>query len=59
MTSLNLAYNDFDDSPEAATPLQLSVKDLELMTEIKSRSLTMPVLIIDAMLPGQKLTLQR
>jgi hypothetical protein len=58
-TSLNLAYDDLDDSPEAATPLRLSVKDLELMTEMKSRSLTMPVLILDAMLPGQKLTLQR
>ena len=58
-TSLNLAYNDFDDSPEAATPLCFSTKDLELMKEMKSRSLTMPVLILDAMLPGQKLTLQR
>lgn len=58
-TSLNLAYNDFDDSPEAATPLRLSAMDLDLMKEIKSRSLTMPVLILDAMLPGQKLTLQR
>ena len=48
-----------DDSPEAAKPLQLSIKDLERLADVKSRSVTMPIMIMDAMLPGQKLVFSR
>jgi hypothetical protein len=47
------------DSAEAAEPLPLSTEDLKRLTEMKNRAATMPVVIMDSILPGQKLYFQR
>jgi hypothetical protein len=54
-------YDDdqYMDSAESAKPLSLSVADLQRFTEMKSRTLTIPILIMDAIVPGQRLSFQR
>jgi hypothetical protein len=47
-----------DDSAEAAEPLPLTQEDLHRMSDLKSRNLQMPIMILDAMLPLQTLTFQ-
>jgi hypothetical protein len=47
-----------DDSAEAAEPLPLTQEDLHRLSELKSRNLQMPIMILDAMLPLQTLTFQ-
>jgi hypothetical protein len=47
-----------DDSAEAAEPLPLTQADLHRMSDLKSRNLQMPIMILDAMLPLQTLTFQ-
>jgi hypothetical protein len=47
-----------DDSPEAAEPLPLTQSDLQRLLDLKSRNLQMPIMILDAMLPLQRLTFQ-
>lgn len=54
-------YDDdhYMDSAESAKPLSLSVADIQRFTELKSRTVTMPILIMDAIVPGQRLSFQR
>jgi hypothetical protein len=47
-----------DDSAEAAEPLPLTQEDLHRLSDLKSRSLQMPIMILDSMLPLQTLTFQ-
>ena len=37
----------------------ITVADLQRLTEMKTRSLTMPIVILDALVPGQRLSFQR
>jgi len=45
-----------DDSAEYAETLPLTLEDLSRLTKMKSRHCTMPIMILDAMLPKQKLS---
>jgi len=59
-TALHVLERDIhaDDSAEYATPLQLTTKDLERLKSLQETSTTtMPILILDSLLPGQELTI--
>jgi len=45
-----------DDSADRAEPLPLTAQDLRRLQTLKARHTTMPIMILDAMLPRQKLT---
>lgn len=47
-----------DDRAEHASPLPLTAEDLKRLSQMKSRHCTMPIMILDAMLPRQKLSFQ-
>lgn len=47
--------DDDDDAASAAEPLSLSASDLERLSKLRDRHKTIPIMILDAMLPGQKL----
>mmetsp|Transcript_26715 Transcript_26715/g.58484 ORF Transcript_26715/g.58484 Transcript_26715/m.58484 type:complete len:312 (-) Transcript_26715:308-1243(-) len=53
-TRLNVA-KDIDDSPDAAEFLQLSSSDLSRLAAVRDRRLEMPILILEPLLPGQRL----
>ncbi len=55
----SFAEGDYLDRADAAEPLSLSTKDLERLSELKTRGMTMPIVIMDVILPGQKLHFQR
>jgi len=46
-----------DDSSEYATPLKLTMEDMERFQTLKTSSSTMPILILDSMLPKQELSI--
>jgi hypothetical protein len=48
-----------EDSAASAQPLPYSPKDLERLAELKTREITIPIVILDSILPGQKLYYQR
>ena len=57
----NLAVNSFlhtDDSADFATPLELTASDKERLVAFKSRQKTMPILILDSLLPKQELSFE-
>jgi hypothetical protein len=47
------------DSADAAEPLPLTVDDLRMLTELRSRTLTMPIVLLDSILPGQEIPFAR
>ena len=47
------------DHADAAEPLRLTEEDLRLLTEMKNRQVTMPILLLDCLLPGQNLEFMR
>jgi hypothetical protein len=51
--SSTLLRDSQDDSSEAAVNLSFSASDLARMASIKSRHVTMPLLIMDSIVPGQ------
>jgi hypothetical protein len=55
----SFSEGDYLDRADAAEPLSLSTKDLERLSELKTRAMTMPIVIMDVILPGQKLHFQR
>ena len=55
----NHLQDDYWDRAEAAEPLPLSTQDLDRFSEMSSRGTTMPVVILDCILPGQKIYFQR
>mmetsp|Transcript_20515 Transcript_20515/g.41803 ORF Transcript_20515/g.41803 Transcript_20515/m.41803 type:complete len:138 (+) Transcript_20515:61-474(+) len=57
-TRLNVA-KDIDDSPDAAEFLQLSSSDLSRLAAVRDRRLEMPILILEPLLPGQRLQFGR
>jgi Lon protease-like protein len=50
--------DDLEDSPERATPLSLSAADLARLQSAQARQSVIPIMILDSMLPKQKLTFQ-
>lgn len=59
-TSTVIYYSeDSLDHADAAEPLRLTEEDLRLLTELKSRQVTMPILLLDCLLPGQNLEFMR
>lgn len=56
--SSTLLRDSHDDNSEAAMPLQFSASDLARIASIKSRHVTMPLLIMDAIVPGQTMSFQ-
>lgn len=54
-TARRAFYSSAEDSGDRAEPLPLTADDMKLLTEMKSRHTTIPILILDALLPGQKL----
>ena len=48
-----LRYGNLDDH-ESAEPLQFSAQDLARIAEISTRGTTMPIVILDSVLPGQQ-----
>jgi hypothetical protein len=44
---------------EDAEPLQLSTFDIERLAELRTRGTTMPIVILDSVLPGQKFFFKR
>ena len=58
-TQLKDIEQSYQDSPDAARPLQLSKEDLKRLSEMQNRRLTIPLVILDAVLPGQTLNFQR
>ena len=57
-TKLNVA-KDIDDSPDAAEFLQLSASDLSRLAAVRDRRSEMPILILEPLLPGQRLQFGR
>jgi hypothetical protein len=53
-----LRYSWEEDSA-GAQPLPYSPKDLDRLAELKTREITVPIVILDSILPGQKLHFQR
>lgn len=45
------------DHADAAEPLQLTQEDLRMLTEMRRRQVTIPILLLDCILPGQNLDL--
>jgi hypothetical protein len=54
-----LYYSWEEDSEASAQPLPYSTRDLERLAELKTREITVPIVILDSILPGQKLHFQR
>ena len=55
-----LHYHNFAaDDHENAEPLRMSALDLERFANIKTRGKTMPIVILDSVLPGQKYYFKR
>ena len=48
-----------DSGDEHAAPLPLTASDLARLASVKNRHQTMPLLIMDALVPGQTLTFER
>jgi len=48
-------YKAFDNSDEAAEMLPLSTSDMKRLKEITKRHITIPILIADSILPGQRI----
>ena len=59
LQSSTLLRDTEDDSAEAAMPLPFSAADLQRLALLKSRHVTMPLLIMDALVPGQTMTFER
>jgi len=59
MESSTLLRDCEDDSMGAAAPLPLTASDLQRLTMLKSRHKTMPLMIMEAMVPGQSISFQR
>ena len=57
--SSTLLRDSEDDSADAAMPLPFSASDLQRLALLKSRHVTMPLLIMDALVPGQSMTFER
>eukprot|EP00546_Thalassionema_frauenfeldii_P001545 CAMPEP_0178936270 /NCGR_PEP_ID=MMETSP0786-20121207/25082_1 /TAXON_ID=186022 /ORGANISM="Thalassionema frauenfeldii, Strain CCMP 1798" /LENGTH=267 /DNA_ID=CAMNT_0020614659 /DNA_START=310 /DNA_END=1113 /DNA_ORIENTATION=+ len=49
-----LNYN-WEDSAEAAEPLPLSIEDLKILSEMRTRRVTIPIVLLDSLLPGQEI----
>ena len=47
-----------DDAAENATPLNLSASDMQRFQALKTRQKTMPILVLDSMVPRQELTFE-
>ena len=54
-----LKDSELDDSAHAAAPLPLTASDLQRLTALKSRHKTIPLMIMDAMVPGQTISFER
>ena len=59
LASSTLLRDTEEDSFGSATPLTLTSSDLARLTELKSRHYTIPILIMDSMLPGQSISFER
>lgn len=57
--SSTLLRDSEDDSADAAMPLPFSAADLQRLASLKSRHTTMPLLIMDALVPGQTMVFER
>lgn len=53
-----LKYN-WEDSAEAAEPLPLSIEDLKILSEMRTRRVTIPIVLLDSLLPGQEILFSR
>eukprot|EP00567_Pseudictyota_dubia_P006345 CAMPEP_0197434634 /NCGR_PEP_ID=MMETSP1175-20131217/2340_1 /TAXON_ID=1003142 /ORGANISM="Triceratium dubium, Strain CCMP147" /LENGTH=308 /DNA_ID=CAMNT_0042963425 /DNA_START=18 /DNA_END=944 /DNA_ORIENTATION=+ len=53
--SARLFYKHLDDDEGSAERLPLTTADILRLTEMRSRHQTIPIMILDAMLPGQRL----
>jgi hypothetical protein len=59
-TAINYYSNESAlDSADAAEPLPLTVDDLRMLTELQTRTLTMPIVLLDSILPGQEISFTR
>uniref|UniRef100_A0A7S4M5L4 Uncharacterized protein n=1 Tax=Odontella aurita TaxID=265563 RepID=A0A7S4M5L4_9STRA len=54
-----LFYKHLDDDERLAERLPLSTADIARLSEMRSRQQTIPIMILDAMLPGQHLEFGR
>lgn len=48
-----------EDAAEAAEPLPLTIQDLQILSEMKTRRMSIPIILMESMLPGQKLQFSR
>lgn len=53
--TIRLFYKHTDDDEGSAEKLPLSTADIARLSEMRSRQRTIPIMILDAMLPGQRL----
>lgn len=58
-SSSTLLRDSEEDRLGAATPLPLTASDLSRLAAVKSRHLTIPIMIMDAMVPGQSISFER
>lgn len=57
--SPTLLHGSEQDRSGAAEPLPLTASDVSRLAALRSRHLTIPIMIMDAMVPGQSISFER
>lgn len=57
-TAINYHPNELDQA-DAAEPLPLTVEDLRMLAEFQTRTVTIPIVLLDSILPGQEVSIAR